>query len=340
MLCGNIIGGCRGGQGGGAVSTLTVTDAFATSLNGTTQSIGGNGGSAWFPGNGGDAMAYIALTSTRTGVDVNSTATAQGGAPGTGFNSFFIARAGAANATAIASAVGSGAATANATASGTGTGAAAATSTSNGPSGQSIVASATSPIGGPASAFTQTTFGGSVSLPTATNPGQSYSVINAFVDAHPPILASGAMGAGYGGSGEPLTYEESADLNLSGHGTLRLGFLGTISVGTGFDSSTIQIFVNGNLFLSQTFNDLASANNFFTNNVLKLDQFHNEMLDVRLLYDETMSSSNEAFGFTYTFATTGAIDGVPEPSTWAMMLLGFAGLGFAFRRSRRKAAFA
>jgi hypothetical protein len=31
---------------------------------------------------------------------------------------------------------------------------------------------------------------------------------------------------------------------------------------------------------------------------------------------------------------------VPEPSTCAMMLLGFAGLGFAFSRSRRKAAFA
>jgi hypothetical protein len=28
--------------------------------------------------------------------------------------------------------------------------------------------------------------------------------------------------------------------------------------------------------------------------------------------------------------------GVPEPGTWAMMLLGFAGLGFAFRQSRRK----
>ena len=34
------------------------------------------------------------------------------------------------------------------------------------------------------------------------------------------------------------------------------------------------------------------------------------------------------------------IPGVPEPSSWAMMLLGFVGLGFAFRRSRRKAAFA
>jgi hypothetical protein len=31
---------------------------------------------------------------------------------------------------------------------------------------------------------------------------------------------------------------------------------------------------------------------------------------------------------------------VPEPSTWAMMLLGFVGLGFAFRQSRRKVSFA
>jgi hypothetical protein len=36
----------------------------------------------------------------------------------------------------------------------------------------------------------------------------------------------------------------------------------------------------------------------------------------------------------------GFLAAVPEPATWAMMLLGFAGLGFAFRRSRRKAAFA
>jgi hypothetical protein len=27
---------------------------------------------------------------------------------------------------------------------------------------------------------------------------------------------------------------------------------------------------------------------------------------------------------------------VPEPATWSMMLPGFAGLGFAFRQSRRK----
>jgi hypothetical protein len=34
------------------------------------------------------------------------------------------------------------------------------------------------------------------------------------------------------------------------------------------------------------------------------------------------------------------VSAVPEPSTWVMMLLGFAGLGFAFRQSRRKVPFA
>jgi hypothetical protein len=36
----------------------------------------------------------------------------------------------------------------------------------------------------------------------------------------------------------------------------------------------------------------------------------------------------------------GAVSAVPEPSTWAMMLVGFVGLGFAFRQSRRKVSFA
>jgi PEP-CTERM motif len=34
---------------------------------------------------------------------------------------------------------------------------------------------------------------------------------------------------------------------------------------------------------------------------------------------------------------TGTIVGTPEPSTWAMMLLGFAGLGFAGYRKARGA---
>ena len=41
-----------------------------------------------------------------------------------------------------------------------------------------------------------------------------------------------------------------------------------------------------------------------------------------------------------THGLFGAISAVPEPATWAMMLIGFAGLGFALRQSRRKVSFA
>ena len=44
---------------------------------------------------------------------------------------------------------------------------------------------------------------------------------------------------------------------------------------------------------------------------------------------------NPAPTFNAAFSLTGAV--VPEPSTWAMMLLGFAGLGFAGYRQARKA---
>jgi hypothetical protein len=42
--------------------------------------------------------------------------------------------------------------------------------------------------------------------------------------------------------------------------------------------------------------------------------------------------------FNLTFSLTG-VSGVPEPSTWAMMLVGFLGLGLALRQSRRRVSF-
>jgi len=50
--------------------------------------------------------------------------------------------------------------------------------------------------------------------------------------------------------------------------------------------------------------------------------------------------SSNTFDDVQTTVLGSSPGAVPEPSTWAMMLLGFAGLGFAFRQSRRKAAFA
>jgi hypothetical protein len=53
-------------------------------------------------------------------------------------------------------------------------------------------------------------------------------------------------------------------------------------------------------------------------------------------------SNGNAFVTQVSFTGAGTFDGsmtavVPEPSTWAMMLLGFAGLGFAGYRSSRRA---
>jgi hypothetical protein len=50
----------------------------------------------------------------------------------------------------------------------------------------------------------------------------------------------------------------------------------------------------------------------------------------------TLADSQGSIGADYTSFV--AVSGVPEPSTWAMMLLGFAGLGFlAYRRKSKPA---
>jgi hypothetical protein len=43
-------------------------------------------------------------------------------------------------------------------------------------------------------------------------------------------------------------------------------------------------------------------------------------------------------GFTFGFTNVTPPPAVPEPSTWAMMLIGFAGLGYAGHRASRKSA--
>jgi PEP-CTERM motif len=58
--------------------------------------------------------------------------------------------------------------------------------------------------------------------------------------------------------------------------------------------------------------------------------------DIDLLLSETMSGT----GFTDAFTASNFANAVPESSTWMLMLLGLAALGFAFRNSRRRVLFA
>ena len=68
------------------------------------------------------------------------------------------------------------------------------------------------------------------------------------------------------------------------------------------------------------------------------DQFeHYSLADLALDAGQYTLTINGTRGRTATFAGTISFAAVPEPGTWAMMLLGFGAVGFAMRRRRRPA---
>jgi hypothetical protein len=56
-----------------------------------------------------------------------------------------------------------------------------------------------------------------------------------------------------------------------------------------------------------------------------------------LIYINPLNGAGDLIDLAPTTETVSVPGAVPEPSTWAMMLLGFAGLGFVFRHSARQA---
>ena len=84
--------------------------------------------------------------------------------------------------------------------------------------------------------------------------------------------------------------------------------------------------------LDVTFGSLAIAESFFRDDVIDLGADFGPNIDLTFGYTLIADGSG---GFGFDLAIGGA---VPEPSTWAMMLVGFAGLGFAGWRGSRTAA--
>ena len=145
------------------------------------------------------------------------------------------------------------------------------------------------------------------------------------------------MGAGYGGTGASLTYQESANFTFNAIGAPFLVYLfNDASLGNGFDSAEFQIILNGIVVDSQSFTDLASAQAFFSADLIDIALAAGPD-DVQLVFDETMgSSSNQGFSFDYAVAATSA---TPLPPGWTMMLAGLAGVGLlSYRRKKLRSA--
>jgi hypothetical protein len=190
-------------------------------------------------------------------------------------------------------------------------------------------------FGGQAQATAQTNFGNfnsvqskstspsSGAIPTAiaqaggvvspSNPiiaGQSFSVVSG-AGFGPLTVANGSMGAGYGGvNGLVLTYQESASFTQNG-GAFVLDLLSSNALGNGFDSALFTISLNSAVIDSQSFTNLASAEAFFSNNLINVPLLAG-LNSVLIGFSETMSGT-EGFSFDYAVASVS----VPGPEVGA-----------------------
>jgi lipoprotein signal peptidase len=204
-------------------------------------------------------------------------------------------------ATSSATAVG-GQASAQAVASGASAGQAQATAQTNFGNFTSVQATSTSPVSGTstaASAVAQA--GGFISLTNALIAGQSFSVVSG--SGSPVTAANGSMGSG--AAGLSVTYQESVSFTQIG-GIFALALLSSDALGNGFDSAFFEILLNGILIDGQSFSDLASAEAFFSANLINVPLLAGPN-DVQILFNETMSGT-EGFSFDYTVASV-----VPGP---------------------------
>ena len=152
------------------------------------------------------------------------------------------------------------------------------------------------------------------------------------------VFGTAILGANYApdGGGESNTYSASSTFDFGYRGDLQLGLIdGQVTGfadGAGFQSMEFTITADGVEILDTTFRSLAVAESFFHDDVIDLGSDFGPNIDLTFGY--TLVADGPG-GFGFDLAIGGA---VPEPSTWAMMLVGFAGLGFM--GWRRQAAWA
>jgi hypothetical protein len=209
------------------------------------------------------------------------------------------------------------------------------------PVGSTATTNAIAQAGGAGQAFAnpgQTAYAFAVGFPdngySATLIGGASDVADALLGPRDAVFGAAILGANYApdGTGESHTYSASATFHLSYGGDLLLGLIDNqadgVAGGAGLQSMEFYVMNDGSNILDQTFTSLLTAEGFFQDHVIDLGPYSGAV-DLTFGYNLVADGSSD-FGFDFAFG--GA---VPEPSTWAMMLLGFAGLGFAgYRRAK------
>jgi hypothetical protein len=332
------------GNGGDATATSGATSSGSSNAISAATAIGGadgeglsEGGIILGAGAGGNATATSSAAANGSG-NATSSATATGGAG----NGDVESEAGSATATSSATANGSGGATASATAT-EGFGFSAFPNPSN------ATSYAETAKGGLAQAQVQ------AQVQVQGFEGESQSTAKTTfgavsVQSTVESLGGTTNAIAQGGSGQPLANPEQAfafstALPNIAYATTLIGsasnvanallepgdkIFGTVILGDGDSSSTLDFSFRGDLILgviAGTFLEIVVNGN----DILSEAVGDNSVINLGSILGPTIDLTIEGGGGV--FALGGA---VPEPSTWALMLLGFAGLGFAGYRSTRK----
>jgi hypothetical protein len=163
------------------------------------------------------------------------------------------------------------------------------------------------------------------------------NVAGALLGPRDAVFGTAILGANYApsGGGVSHTYSATSTFDFGYGGDLQLALIDDqvsgFANGLGFQSMEFTITADGVEILDTTFRSLAIAESFFRDDVIDLGSDLGPNIDLTFGYTLVADGSG---GFGFDLAIGGA---VPEPSTWAMMLVGFAGLGFAGRSTRRRA---
>ena len=340
----------RGGAGGWANSTATTSissgaaSAEATSFGGR----GGGGSSFGFegeepgPGGNGGAASSSAGASSATG-SASATASSTGGQGGSGYPEG-LGGAATAAASATSGTTGSASATASSTdGAGRSASGGAATGSANAKNSYgAVLTAASAPYGSFAAALTNATVGSGSATPLNITAGEAVS--NAILTPSGSDVGVGAMSAAYGGSGSALTYEATAtfDFKTTVAEALDLNLLSNNPAQIGFDSLDLQVIneTTSKSLASLSFTSSSAAETFFKKGQVSLGSVGAGSQSIEIEYmlgynSGTSAPAGDGFAFTYALVDPPVSAAVPETSTWAMMLVGFAGLAFARCRTSR-----